>query len=302
MELTSIGKRTQDLASTISWILQSNDENYVYWAEVGRNKGQVEINARPLDVSEQLRDSLFEMAETVVATSATLSVGGQGGLAPFMRDVGMEEGTSLSLGSPFDYSRNVKLRVPTWLEEPDNSEDYAESVAEATLDYIKRSDGAVFVLCTSYAFMNKIHDQIVERLERLRFPTFLQGGSLPRGAMIEEFKKDRRSVLFGTASFWEGVDVPGDALRMVIITRLPFPVPTAPLFAARAKQMRERGENDFAGLSLPEAIIRFKQGFGRLIRTESDQGAVVVMDTRIVTKSYGRRFLKSLPDCQVIQD
>ena len=302
MELSSLGKRAKGMADSITWILRASESDSVFWCETGRNKFQVELNARPLDVAGHLKETILEETGTVVAASATLSVGGSDGLSPFMREIGMESANSLALGSPFDYKKNVKLRVPTYLEEPNHSDTYVETVAHATLDYIKQSDGGAFVLFTSYAFMNKVYAIIAEHLERLRFSCFVQGGDLPRGVMLEEFKADRRSVLFGTASFWEGVDVPGNALRLVIIVRLPFPVPTAPLFAARAKRAKEKGENDFVTLSLPEAIIRFKQGFGRLIRTETDRGTVVVMDTRIITKRYGKQFLQAIPDLRLIQD
>ncbi len=302
-EFQSYITRVDGMVEALQTILRPSAEaRTVHWAESRMRGAAVSIQSKPLKVSETLKELLFDRVGTVILTSATLATGRQGGLDFFARSIGGTESEKLQLGSPFEYEKNVRLRVPTWLNEPSNDEDYEQRCANAVLGYLEHSQGGAFILFTSYDFMNRIRDRIAQRLEDLGFPIFVQGEEMPRAMMIREFQKSNNSVLFGTDSFWQGVDVKGDKLRLVIIARLPFSVPTAPLQKARARLVEEEGGKAFRDLALPEAIIRFKQGFGRLIRTETDSGTVVVLDTRIRNKFYGRAFLDAIPRVPIIED
>ncbi len=274
----------------------------VHWAETGLKPSAVSIQSKPLEAAATLKTWLFDRIGTVVLTSATLSTGRRDGLGFIARTLGAEEADQLQLGSPFDYEKNVRLRIPTWLDDPRPGPDYEESVANALMHYIRLSQGGAFVLFTSYDFMRRIRDRVEEELRDLEFPLLVQGEDMSRAMMIRAFQESPNSVLFGNDSFWQGVDVKGEALRLVVLVKLPFAVPTAPLQRARSRLIEERGGHSFRDLSLPEAIIRFKQGFGRLIRTETDRGTVVVLDTRILNKPYGRAFIEALPPLQVLRD
>ncbi len=303
-EFQSYINRIDAMVADLGTILrpQGAQEEAVHWAETTQQGRNVSLQRKPLRVSHLLRELLFKPMGTVVLTSATLATGRRGGLEYAARSLGAEDADRLQLGSPFDYRNNVRLRIPTWLNEPSNSEDYEERCANAILGYVEHSQGGAFLLFTSYDFMNRIRQRIAPRLEDLGFPIFVQGEEMPRAMMVKAFQEQENSVLFGTDSFWQGVDVKGQALRLVILTRLPFAVPTAPLQMARAKLVEAEGGHAFRDLALPEAIIRFKQGFGRLIRTENDRGTVVVLDTRINSRFYGRAFLEAIPEVKVIKD
>jgi ATP-dependent DNA helicase DinG len=205
----------------------------------------------------------------------------------------------LSVGSPFDYPRRARVVVRTDL--PDPARDPAAweaSLPEAVLDAVRRTKGGAFVLFTAYEAMRRTAQAVRGRLEGDGLLVLVQGEDLPRTAMLERFRAEN-AVLFGVSSFWQGVDVPGDALRNVVITRLPFDVPTHPLQRARHRRLEEAGRKPFEELSLPSAALRLKQGFGRLIRRATDRGVVFVLDPRIVTKRYGKTLLDSLPECPV---
>lgn len=302
IEIQAVMTRLADLVLTLEDVLAPLEGDRVHWAETGAREGQVSLHAKPLSVSEPLREHLFETTGTVVLTSATLSTGRGGGLDFVSRALGCEDADKLVLGSPFDFRASARLRVPTWLDEPRPTEEYEEAAALAILHYVERFLGGAFVLFTSYDFMGRMRRRVEDRLDALGYPLWVQGEGVPRARMLEGFRESDHSVLFGTDSFWQGVDVRGEALRLVIITRLPFPVPTQPLHRARSAAIEARGGSAFRELSLPEAIIKFKQGFGRLVRTESDHGAVVVLDTRILTKPYGRSFLAAIPDVPLVED
>lgn len=303
-EFQSYITRLDGMVDALEVILRPNGREgvSVHWAESMNRGKSVSIQSKPLKVNETLKSLLFERVSTVILTSATLATGRQNGLDFVAKSLGAVDSERLQLGSPFDYQANVRLRVPTWLNEPSKDEDYEERCANAVLNYVERSQGGAFILFTSYDFMNKIRDRIFSRLNDLGYPVFVQGEEMPRAMMVKAFQESSHSVLFGTDSFWQGVDVKGDKLRLVIIARLPFSVPSAPLQRARAKLVEAEGGNSFRDLSLPEAIIRFKQGFGRLVRTETDKGTVVVLDTRIKTKFYGRAFLDAIPRVPIIED
>jgi ATP-dependent DNA helicase DinG len=222
---------------------------------------------------------------------------GKGGFEFFAGRVGLGDYDAVKLGSPFDYQKQVTICVESNLPEP-NDEKFVESACEAVKKYILRTQGRAFVLFTSYKMLGDFAEQLAEWFKENNIELLQQGVGLDRTSLLRRFKMDGRFVLFGTDSFWQGVDVAGEALSNVIIVRLPFAVPDTPLLAGRLDKIKEEGGNPFAEYQLPLAIIKFKQGFGRLIRTKTDTGIVVILDSRILNKSYGRNFLVAIPICK----
>ena len=297
-ELQDLGRRIRDARAGIATFLKQEAEDHVYWIEkTGKTQQFHTLHAAPVDVSAYLRALLFPEGKCCVMTSATLSVGSEA-LTYFRSRVGADEIEARQIGSPFDYERQMKIYITRKMPDP---RDAAHEAALATQieHFVGMTKGRAFVLFTSYKTMSSLASAMRERLDDLDYKLLVQGEGLPRHRLVSEFKKDDRHVLFGTESFWSGVDVPGEALSNVIITRLPFAVPDHPLIEARLELIESRGGDAFSEYSLPEAILKLRQGVGRLIRTKQDQGIVVILDNRILTKSYGQAFLRALPKCPV---
>ena len=214
--------------------------------------------------------------------------------------VGLDDGGELQVGSPFDYAAQCTMYLEVGLPLPDE-EGFLPAAMDRAMHYLRQSQGRAFLLFTSYAMLDKAAKLLAPQLAPLGYPLMQQGGQMTRGQLLARFKTTANSVLLGTDSFWQGVDVQGEALSNVTIVKLPFEVPDKPLTEARLDAIREAGGNPFVEYSLPEAIIKFKQGFGRLIRSKTDTGIVVVLDKRIVTKQYGRQFVEALPGCRVVR-
>jgi len=307
VDLRGIAGRLEGLAADLA-SFQAVAKNSCVWIEVregriGRQKGLIaSLCQAPLEVAESLNQALYQRFRSLIMTSATLTVAGAFGY--FHARVGLDRVepqrlVELMLDSPFDYQQQALVVIPTDLPEPSRP-GFAEAVRDAVEKALLCSQGRSFVLFTSYALLRQVHEELAPGLEAQRLRCLRQGEE-NRHRLLKRFAEDESSSLFGTDSFWEGVDVPGRSLEQVIIARLPFRVPTEPVLEARAQAIEQRGGDPFMEYTVPQAVIRFKQGFGRLIRHRSDRGVVLILDTRVVKKGYGRMFLRSLPPARVIR-
>lgn len=294
--------RCEVLAEELDCFLRQGKGDYVYWVEVrGSGGSAVGLRSAPLNVGEDVRRCLFDKYESVVLTSATLSSSGsdeKSGFGFFAERVGLRDFNALRLGSPFDYEKQVTVYIEKDLPNP-NEASFVGAASETLKKYVQQTRGRAFVLFTSYAMLEEMAEELRDWLAENDIELLQQGAGADRTALLKRFKRCKTSVLFGTDSFWQGVDVPGEALSNVIIVRLPFAVPDSPLVAGRLEQIREKGGNPFYEYQLPSAILKFKQGFGRLIRSKSDTGIVVVLDSRVVNRPYGAKFLEAMPKCKM---
>jgi len=301
-EIMRFVNHSAGFAKELEEFISQEKDDYVYWVEVGpKSRSPIRLKSAALNVGDDVKRVLFDKYESVIMTSATLSSDGKdekSGFDFFAGRIGLEDFDALKLGSPFDYEKQVTMYIESALPDP-NERSFVHAAAEAMKKYILKTQGRAFVLFTRYSMLNGVADEVCEWLKENKIELLQQGAELDRGSLLRKFKKAKRAVLFGTDSFWQGVDVPGESLSNVIIARLPFAVPDKPLLAGRLGQIKEQGGNPFFDYQLPSSIIKFKQGFGRLIRGKNDKGIVVVLDGRIINKRYGMKFLSAIPKCKV---
>jgi ATP-dependent DNA helicase DinG len=289
-EAASVQRRAIQLRFDLDFTVEAEDPNFVYWFE-RRGRGSF-LNATPIDVSEILAERLFDRVEGAVLTSATLATGGR---FDYIRSrLGIAEAEELVIESDFDYSRQALLYLPPRMPDPRDPA-FLERASDEIVALVEAARGRAFVLFTSLQQMRDAYELVAPRID---FPMLLQGEGSKAG-IIDRFRRTEGSVLFATSSFWQGIDVQGDALSCVVIVKLPFAVPSDPVVAARGRSIEERGGNAFFDYQVPEAVITLKQGVGRLIRSRTDVGVISILDPRLRTKAYGRTFLQSLPACPV---
>jgi DNA polymerase-3 subunit epsilon/ATP-dependent DNA helicase DinG len=301
--LKSTGSDLAEIRANLDAALLKPRRDFIYWAELasGSNWERVSLHAAPLHVGPLVEQHIWDTKETVVLTSATMRTAAPNDRGPtftYLRQrLHAHEANELAVGSPFDYKNATLLYLVTDIPEP-NQPGYQRVLEEAIVEVAVALGGRTMVLFTANNHLSQTAQAIERTLARHEISTLAQTSGSSRGQLLDEFKQEEsRSVLLGTRSFWEGVDVPGVALQALLIARLPFDVPSDPIFAARS----ETFDSPFFEYSVPEAVLRFRQGFGRLIRRQSDEGIVVVLDKRVLTKRYGGLFLESLPECTIIR-
>jgi len=294
IEISSCLNTAEDIREKLkAFIIHPNDDQ-IYWMTQNARDGEITLEIAPIHVGSLLQKRLFSQKESVILTSATLST--QGNFNHISERLGLDDTDELLVDSPFDYLKAVMLCLPKDMPDP-NSRSYQEAVQQAMIDVCRAAGGRTMGLFTSHAAVQATRSGIKEELESLGFKVLAQGvDGTPRN-LLTSFMQNPKSVLLGTASFWEGVDIPGGALKALVVARLPFNVPTEPVFVARSQMF----EDPFNQYAVPQSVLRFRQGFGRLIRGEDDRGAVVVLDQRILSRSYGPVFLESLPGCTVVK-
>lgn len=302
IDINAQTNRLLEMRDKLEQVLFKNDEKTVRWLELKESRfgNIVRLYSAPLNISELMQKAVFKAFPTVIMTSATLAVGKS---FQFLEERlglrGLEEQRriTIKLDSPFDYERQVLVAIPTDIPAPTEGS-YTRALKELLARTLDLSQGRAFILFTAYGLLNQVYNQLAPELSAKGMLVLKQGGE-NRHRLLERFKAQVGSVLFGTDSFWQGVDVHGEALECVIIPRLPFRVPTEPIIEARVEAIDKAGGNSFMEFSVPQAVIKFKQGFGRLIRRKSDFGVIAIFDNRIATKFYGKLFMESLPECRI---
>jgi ATP-dependent DNA helicase DinG len=291
--LAALAARTLTLTGEVAFLMRAEADDHVYFVET-RGRG-VYLRAMPIDVSARLKQLLFDQVRAAVLTSATLAV--DGGFTYLKDRLGIEPSDELLLPSPFRYQEQALLYVPKGMPEPVAPE-FVDKAAEEVVRLVELSRGRAFVLFTSHANMNAVAERIAGRTS---YPILIQGEA-PKAQLLDSFRATPHAVLRATASFWQGVDVAGEQLSCVIVDKLPFASPGDPVVAARIERLKNRGQNAFGEYQVPVAVLMLKQGLGRLIRTASDHGILAVLDSRLLRKSYGRRFLESLPPARLVHE
>ena len=294
-EAESMLRRTRQTRFDLDFVVTQAERNYVYWLE-RRGKG-IFLRASPVDVSELLREKLFEKVESCILTSATLSSAGSFNFVRERLGLDTVKTSGFTAESSFDYENQAILYLPKAMPDP-RSPEFTQLAAAEIIRIISVTRGHAFVLCTSNQAMIALHELVSARVN---FPCFVQG-SMSKTGLLEKFRETPNAVLFATSSFWQGVDVQGEQLSCVIIDKLPFAVPTDPIVAARSRFIDENGGRSFSEYSVPQAVISLKQGIGRLIRSRTDRGVIAILDPRIRTRPYGREFLTSLPRMRITSD
>jgi ATP-dependent DNA helicase DinG len=291
--IATLARRARDLHDELSFLIRANDADFVYYVE-SRGRGLF-LRASPIDVSRLAQEALFDRMRTTVLTSATLAV--EGSFEYFKSRLGIREASQVRVASEFDYARQALLYLPRRVPSP-KSPAFSAAAAREVIEILKRTRGRAFVLFTSYAMLRSVQSFVEMSLP---FPILVQG-TAPRSTLVEQFRSTPNAVLLATSSFWQGVDVVGEALSCVIVDKLPFASPGDPITAARIESIRASGGDPFADYQVPLAILALQQGLGRLIRHRSDRGLLAVLDPRLRTMGYGRRFLDSLPPAPVTHD
>ncbi len=294
-EAESMLRRTRQTRFDLDFVVTQAERNYVYWLE-RRGKG-IFLRASPVDVSELLREKLFDKVESCILTSATMSSSGSFNFVRERLGLDTAKTSGFTAESSFDYEKQAVLYLPKAMPDP-RSPEFTQLAAAEIVKIISVTKGHAFVLCTSNVSMTALYELVSARVN---FPCFVQG-SMSKTGLLERFRETPNAVLFATASFWQGVDVQGEQLSCVIIDKLPFAVPTDPIVAARSRFIDENGGRSFSDYSIPQAVISLKQGIGRLIRSRTDRGVIAILDPRIRTKPYGRDFLTSLPRMRITSD
>lgn len=297
-EFINYTNKLESFLSNFKFINTFEDDKFIYWIEVNEKKNNSKLVATPLKIDNELSENLYENLKQIIFTSATIAV--MNNFKYFKNSIGLEEEThDKIIESPFDYDKQMKVYIPEDISAP-NDRDFLDDVQRFLEKLIIKSKGRTFVLFTSYKALNYVYYSIRKELEVNGINLFIQG-MYPRTKLVELYKKSKFPVLLGTDSFWEGVDVKGDKLSSVVIVKLPFKVPNDPITEAIIEKYEEQGKNSFLEYQIPEAVIKFKQGIGRLIRSKEDRGVITILDNRIVTKRYGKYFIKSIPTKNIIR-
>jgi Rad3-related DNA helicase len=304
--ITATLESCKTIEENLMILTQANEDNTVYWAEASHNNPlSCILVAAPLNVAERLYEDLFSQMRTVILTSATLAIGSK--FDHMINRIGLSKIERprlkvFEIGSPFNYQDQTLVCVPSSFPSP-KADIFQAAISELILGLVVATRRSTLVLFTSYSMLDRTFTDLEKPLSHLGIPVMAQGISGPRSLLLDRFRSTPGSVLLGTDSFWEGVDVPGEALEMVVMVKLPFAVPSEPIIQAQVEQMEEAGRNSFMEFLVPEAVIKFRQGFGRLIRSGEDYGAVVVLDHRVISTRYGQLFLDSLPaEHQIFED